>query len=89
MAWVTSRACWPRPLPSAPADVGFASRRNVSFAQFRKVLGLAVQPSALSVPPSGTAAAYTQFPLSQLGSWLHTFEVQPSSRSPLPPARHR
>ncbi|GIM15054.1 hypothetical protein Vretimale_17918, partial [Volvox reticuliferus] len=65
-----------------------ASRSNMTFFQYRKGYGLLVQPSSETLP-TGEAEFYTQFPLEQAGSYLHTFELQPQTSSPRPTPRCR
>ncbi|KXZ43208.1 hypothetical protein GPECTOR_97g746 [Gonium pectorale] len=69
-------------------DVGTDNRNNMSFFQYRRVLGIVVQPTTAQVP-TGEAALYLQYPLGQRGLHLHTFEVQPARGSPIPAPRHR
>lgn len=73
--------------PARPADADMGDQANNKSAfQYSNVQAIAVGVGAGS-PPTGAAAQYIQYPLTQRGLHVHSFEVQPVATSKLPPPR--
>lgn len=67
------------------ADVS-GQAMNMSYFDYAVVKALSVNGSF--TPPTGSAAQYIQYPLTQRGLHVHSFEVMPDAKSDLPTPRH-